>query len=87
MWGHECCRVFQDRLVSMEDHAIFQKCLDDVCVNELKTTWEKTKGPTTPLLYGNFSNIQLDEEKRTYVEMVSISKANTVPQNVVCNYR
>jgi len=69
MWGHECCRVFQDRLVSQEDHEIFQSCLNEVCEQELKTTWKKAQGEQSPLLYGNFANVQLDEEKRTYIEM------------------
>ena len=69
MWGHECCRVFKDRLVSFEDHEIFQTCLNEVCQKELKTTWEKAQGENVPLLYGNFSNVQLDAERRTYVEM------------------
>ena len=41
MWGHECERVFHDRLVSFEDRDIFKDIRDRICTKHFRKNWEQ----------------------------------------------
>ena len=70
LWYHECCRVFEDRLVSNEDRSWFESLLQS------KVTWfgaqsDKVLG-TGPLLYADFINPNADP--RVYEEITEVEK-------------
>ena len=70
LWFHECCRIFQDRLVSSEDRQWFEQKLRakmaDFGVKDKKILG---KGP---LLYGDFMIPNV--ENKVYEEIVDKQK-------------
>lgn len=53
LWAHECQRVFQDRLVSLEDREKFQEILVAVTKEKFKRDW-KSIVKVEPLLFASF---------------------------------
>jgi dynein heavy chain len=57
LWGHECMRVFHDRLISAEDRTWFHNTLAVKCKDHFKKDWAReVRGPNETLVYGNFAN-------------------------------
>ncbi|XP_030634236.1 dynein heavy chain 1, axonemal [Chanos chanos] len=52
LWYHECCRVFQDRLVSAEDREWFDKLLQ-ARIEEFGCSFKEVV-PFQPILFGDF---------------------------------
>lgn len=53
LWAHECQRVFQDRLISIEDRDKFQVILAQVTKEKFKREWS-TLVKVEPLLFASF---------------------------------
>jgi dynein heavy chain len=54
LWAHECLRVFQDRLISMEDREVFQTMINDKIKERFKKDWDKLV-TIKPLLFASFT--------------------------------
>lgn len=53
LWAHECMRVFQDRLVSLEDQAFFDTILKELVQTKFHRTWDELV-TVQPLLWAAF---------------------------------
>jgi dynein heavy chain len=53
LWAHECLRVFQDRLISVEDRDEFQVMISTLIKDKFKLDWNKLV-TIQPLLFGSF---------------------------------
>ena len=71
LWCHECNRVFEDRLVSVEDRDWFQKLLKTRLSEDFKVDPGEVLG-TGPLLYGDFMVANTDN--KLYEEIVDQEK-------------
>ncbi|TTB85611.1 Dynein heavy chain 1, axonemal [Bagarius yarrelli] len=52
LWYHESCRVFQDRLVNVEDRDWFDRLLQE-CIEEFDCSFQEVV-PGQPVLFGDF---------------------------------
>ncbi|XP_029991393.1 dynein heavy chain 1, axonemal [Sphaeramia orbicularis] len=66
LWYHESCRVFQDRLVCVEDRDWFNAMLKD-CIQEFDCSFEDVV-TCLPVLYGDFMNPGDDQTVYTLIE-------------------
>ena len=70
LWFHECCRIFQDRLVNTEDRMWFdQKLRDKMADFSVKDSDVLGEGP---LLYGDF--MVPNSDNKIYEEIVDQQK-------------
>lgn len=53
LWAHECLRVFQDRLISIEDRDKFTTMLQDITKDKFKKDWHNLV-KVEPLLFASF---------------------------------
>ena len=68
LWLHECLRVFQDRLISLDDRAKFQSMLSGILESTFRKKWEAVV-KIEPLLFGSFVPLCYpggDETKKPY---------------------
>ncbi|KAM3134228.1 hypothetical protein pb186bvf_013648 [Paramecium bursaria] len=71
LWAHECQRVFQDRLISIEDQNTFDKILKDILFTTFKRDWSSLV-KLEPLLWASFvPTIYPDDDrsKRPYSDI------------------
>uniref|UniRef100_A0A8C9ZPR8 Dynein axonemal heavy chain 1 n=1 Tax=Sander lucioperca TaxID=283035 RepID=A0A8C9ZPR8_SANLU len=66
LWYHENCRIFQDRLVCVEDRDWFNRLLKD-CIQEFDCNFEEAV-PCQPVLYGDFMTPGADRKVYTLIE-------------------
>lgn len=71
LWYHECCRVFQDRLVNSEDRNWFESLLCSKMV-DFGIDHKQILGDS-PVLYGDFVS---PADPRLYEEITDIPKVN-----------
>jgi dynein heavy chain len=68
LWGHECLRVFQDRLINVPDRDKFRALMVDMMKVKFKKDWEKVVN-VKPLLFGSFTPLiypDNDTSKKPY---------------------
>jgi len=53
LWAHECLRVFQDRLISLDDRAEFQDMMSGIMKEKFKKEWSSIV-KVEPLLFASF---------------------------------
>ena len=53
LWAHECMRVFQDRLISIEDRETFTDMIKETMKDKFKKEWSSIV-KVEPLLFGSF---------------------------------
>ncbi|EGR32288.1 hypothetical protein IMG5_089580 [Ichthyophthirius multifiliis] len=63
LWAHECMRVFQDRLISVQDQNIFEEILKQIVLKNFKKEWNSLV-LVQPLLFAQFIPIICEGEKR-----------------------
>jgi dynein heavy chain, axonemal len=71
LWLHECLRVFQDRLISLDDRAKFQGMLSGILESNFRKKWEAVV-KIEPLLFGSFVPLCYpggDETKKPYQDV------------------
>ncbi|XP_059153506.1 dynein axonemal heavy chain 1-like [Physella acuta] len=66
LWYHECCRVFQDRLVNDEDRLAFENLLGEKMLQDFKVKFESVV-VNRPVIYGDFLNSDLDPRPYTLI--------------------
>ena len=71
LWFHECCRVFEDRLVNNEDRDWFEDLLRTKVTSELGVSMDEVLPRGLPI-YGDFANPNSDA--KNYEEITDISK-------------
>lgn len=79
LWYHESCRVFQDRLVCVEDRDWFSSLLND-CIQEFECSFEEVVS-CQPVLYGDFMVTGADHKVYTLID--DKEKASGVNQALV----
>lgn len=66
LWGHECLRVFQDRLINNQDRDYFQSLLRDIIQTYFRRDWDDIV-TVSPLLFGNFIPIIQREDGKSLI--------------------
>eukprot|EP01105_Mastigella_eilhardi_P018534 TRINITY_DN42_c0_g2_i2.p1 TRINITY_DN42_c0_g2~~TRINITY_DN42_c0_g2_i2.p1 ORF type:complete len:4316 (+),score=1161.39 TRINITY_DN42_c0_g2_i2:1869-12950(+) len=79
LWCHECCRVFQDRLVDMHDRVWFNGIIKSVLQRNTAYTFEDVtgvleKGSMPRLIFGDFMERSIDVDSRIYCEISEMDK-------------
>jgi len=76
LWGHECMRIFQDRLIDDTDRGWFSDMLKRVCQQQFSKSWDVVVGEGADgeglLLYGDFMVKNLEPEKRQYTQLTDM---------------
>jgi dynein heavy chain len=83
LWYHECCRIFQDRLVNDEDSNWFESLLQSKISSEFNVETSQVLD-NSYLLYGDFMNPNADPRK--YEEITDISKATKIMEDILEDY-
>jgi len=68
LWAHECLRVFQDRLINMDDRAAFDEMIQLQVKEKFKREWSSLV-TVEPLLFASFVPLVYpdgDTKKRPY---------------------
>jgi len=64
LWAHECLRVFQDRLISIEDREKFDEMVKDIMKLSFKKDWDKIV-TVKPLLFASFTPLVHPDDDET----------------------
>eukprot|EP00960_Hanusia_phi_P050219 760078-Hanusia_phi.AAC.2 len=80
LWGHECSRVFRDRLISDEDKSWYDEKILAVIESSFKRQW--TKDQISDVCFGDF----LATKPAPYVEIKNMEKANSVLKDFAEDY-
>merc|ERR1719502_2468599 len=67
LWVHEGCRVFQDRMICMDDKLIFQKVVDDLLVENFELSWKKLM----EVHFTAFGSFMRESDEPIYEEILS----------------
>ena len=88
LFGHECTRVFHDRLINDEDRAWFMECLERTVKKHLKENWTQTianEDKNHVLLFGSFVD-QTDSDNPEYKEMPCMNELRESAVNFLQDY-
>lgn len=73
LWIHECCRIFQDRLIDDEDRVWFGKLIEDIASRNFKSKWSYEDIFINNKIY--FSDLlRIDHPNRDYEEITQMPK-------------
>lgn len=86
LWGHECTRVFHDRLINEQDREWFHESLADKVDVHFKKKWNKIHSDEHPLIYGNFIDPTQLVECRVYEEITDITALEQVMKGYLEDY-
>jgi dynein heavy chain len=64
LWAHECMRVFQDRLISIEDRDTFTEMVKEIMKDKFKKEWSSIV-KVEPLLFGSYVPLCYPENDKT----------------------
>jgi dynein heavy chain len=64
LWAHECMRVFQDRLISIEDRDTFTDMVKEIMKDKFKKEWSSIV-KVEPLLFGSYVPLCYPENDKT----------------------
>ena len=92
LWAHECMRVFQDRLISIEDRETFTDMVKEITKDRFKKEWD-TLVKVKPLLFGSFVPLVYPEGDTTkkpyqdiYCELYDIEKVKKYANEGLSDY-
>ena len=83
LWSHECCRVFQDRLVDDTDRKWFLEVLDKQMHVHFKKKYSEVVN-TEPLIYVDF--LEGNPNSTRYEEVTELSQAKTILEDMLAKY-
>jgi len=86
LWGHECTRVFHDRLINDDDRTWFFDTVAHKANEYFKADWKKIIPQGRPLIYGNFMDATQLVENRVYDELDDMVKLKQVMQAYLDDY-
>lgn len=86
LWGHECMRVFKDRLINEEDRTWFDEALNTKVQENFNAEWTKIAPRGRPLIYGNFIDPTQLVESRMYDEIEDMSLLKEVMEGYLVDY-
>jgi dynein heavy chain len=84
LWRHECMRIFHDRLISVEDKAVFVKKLDSLVTEKFGAFAEHAN--TNPILFGDFRNAMREGEVQLYEDVFTFEAIKPVFEEVLEEY-
>jgi dynein heavy chain, axonemal len=88
LFGHECTRVFHDRLINEEDRDWFKGCLEKTVKKYLKENWSQVisnEDKNHVLLFGSFVD-QADSDHAEYKEMSCMKELKETAVNFLQDY-
>ena len=92
LWAHECLRVFQDRLISIEDRDLFKEMVSQKMTEKFKKNWDKII-TVQPLLFASFTPLiypENDETKKPfadiYCELIDRTKVKKVCEESLADF-
>ncbi|KAI9349443.1 dynein heavy chain and region D6 of dynein motor-domain-containing protein [Zopfochytrium polystomum] len=83
LWVHECCRVFQDRLVDTTDKSWFLELVKDTMLDKLQLSWPEVV-TSEPLLYGDYMTPGADP--KVYVEIKDMRRLVKLAEEYLDDY-
>lgn len=83
LWVHECMRVFQDRLTTLDDRKWFKELLEKELKETLSSSWEETIGDGT-VTFCDF--VDTSKDPRLYEEVVSMPKIFKTVEDAIEDY-
>ncbi|KAJ4452159.1 hypothetical protein ANN_03677 [Periplaneta americana] len=83
LWYHECCRVFQDRLVNDEDRGWFDSLLRSKIESDFGADSQRVIGDST-IIFGDFMDPSLDE--RPYIRITDMEQMSKVLDQYLEDY-
>jgi dynein heavy chain len=83
LWVHECMRVFQDRLTTLEDRKWFKELLEKELKETLSSSWDETIGDGT-VTFCDF--VDTSKDPRLYEEVVSMPKIFKTVEDAIEDY-
>ncbi|GBG29641.1 Dynein heavy chain 7, axonemal [Hondaea fermentalgiana] len=86
IWGHECMRVFKDRLINEEDRSWFDEALGGKVSEHYSADWSKIAPRNRPLIYGNFIDPTQLVESRVYDELDDMATLKEVMEGYLVDY-
>ena len=86
MWGHECERVFHDRLTTTGDREVFREIRNDLCSKHFRKDWSAVQGSVSPMIFGTFIDNRVEQDKRKYVELADHTKLVSVCNEYLEDY-
>ncbi|MEW5314022.1 MAG: hypothetical protein WDW38_005550 [Sanguina aurantia] len=75
LWIHESCRVFHDRLISIEDKEYFKRMLTELVTKHgLVSSTHEELFVTRNILFGDFLKLGVEREDRKYEEVPDVPR-------------
>lgn len=84
LFYHETTRVFHDRLINLEDKAIFRQLMNDVCLYHFNRDVVGLEEP--PILFGDFMIFGKPKNERVYEEVKDHTKLESVLNDYIADY-
>ncbi|GFN88549.1 dynein heavy chain 1, axonemal-like [Plakobranchus ocellatus] len=83
LWYHECCRVFQDRLVNDEDRDLFESFLKERMDEDFGVSFDAVV-TVRPVIYGDF--LYMDIDPRPYMLIDDLVAAQRSVEDMLSEY-
>ncbi len=87
LWIHECCRVFQDRLISMEDKTWFSQTLHSLLKSKFSLEWDYNETfVKNRILFGDYLKMGVTGDDRLYEQIAEPQKLSRLFENYLEEY-
>ena len=87
LWCHENQRVFQDRLIDMEDKETFMKWLHEMVKKKFMQDWDYQETfVNTPILFGDYLRMGVTGDDRVYEAIQDPAKLSKLLENYLEEY-
>lgn len=80
LWLHECCRVFEDRLINGEDREWFRKLLNNILAKNFDFSWDEVSEASYTLM--ELSHMKI----KSWAQDATINQVITQPRLIYCDY-
>ena len=87
LWVHEAQRVFEDRMVTKEDHQMFEELLGNQLQKHFNMDWGKVVGDAgEALVFGDYMNPDVEPENRVYNQITEKEQFKTVIEDYLADH-